>query len=113
MLEALKVIHEKNWKRLGVLEHIHLPDRGWTPVAILADHATSFLVLPRCRHFYLSFSVSAGLRDKFPYTSLRIYSLLVSAGCSVGATVSCDEDLEEGEDELEEIVDRPGTTNGT
>ena len=48
---ALKVIHEKNWKRLGVLKHIHLPDRGCTPVATLADHATSFLVLPRCRHF--------------------------------------------------------------
>ena len=29
-------------------------------------------------------------------------------------TVSCDEDVEEtGEDEAEELVDRPGTTNGT
>ena len=59
------------------------------------------------------FSVSVGPRDKFPCTSSRIYSLLVAARCSVGATVTCDEDLEEGEDELEEIVDRPGTTNGT
>ena len=23
---VLKVVHEKNWKRLGVLEHNHLPD---------------------------------------------------------------------------------------
>ena len=55
VLAAVKVIHENNWKRLGVLEHLHLPDRAWTPVAILADHATSFLVLPRCRHFYWGF----------------------------------------------------------
>ena len=27
--------------------------RAWTPVAILADHAPSFLVLPRWRHFCL------------------------------------------------------------
>ena len=29
-------------------------------------------------------------------------------------TVSCDEDVEEvGEDDVEEFVDKPGTTNGT
>ena len=54
LLTALKVIHEKNWKRLGVLEHLHLPDHAWTLVAVLADHATSFLVLFRRRLFYLS-----------------------------------------------------------
>ena len=38
-------------------------------------------------------------------------SLLVDAGCSVGITVSCDEDVGNvGEDELEELADRPGTT---
>ena len=26
LLAALKVIHEKNWRRFGVLEHFHLPD---------------------------------------------------------------------------------------
>ena len=32
----------------------------------------------------------------------------------MGVTVSCDEDVGEvGEDELEELVDRPGTMNGT
>ena len=45
-LTALKVIHERNVKRLGVLEHFHLPDRAWTLVAILAFFATSFPVLP-------------------------------------------------------------------
>ena len=41
-------------------------------------------------------------------------SLLVDAGCTVGVTASCDEDGGDvGEDELEELVDRPGTTNGT
>ena len=32
----------------------------------------------------------------------------------VGVTVACEEDVGDvGEDELEELVDRPGTTNGT
>ena len=32
----------------------------------------------------------------------------------MGVAVSCDEDVgEEGEDEVEELVDRPGTTKGT
>ena len=80
----------------------------------MADHATSFLVLPRCLHFYLGFSVSAGPCNRFPCTSSLILSLLVDAGCSVGVTVSCDEDVgDEGEGELEELVDRPGTTKGT
>ena len=41
-------------------------------------------------------------------------SLPVDAGCSVGVTASCDEDVRDvGEDELEEPVDKPGTTIGT
>ena len=41
-------------------------------------------------------------------------SLLVNAGCSVGVTLSCDEDAGEASaDEFEESVDRPGTTNAT
>ena len=46
--------------------------------------------------------------DEFPRTSSLILSHLTDAGCSVGVTVSCDENVGEvGEDELEELVDRP------
>ena len=46
-----------------------------------------------------SFSVSAGPCDEFPRTSSIKLSLLVDAGCSVGVTVSCYEDVGEvGED---------------
>ena len=59
-------------------------------------------------------SVSADPCDGFLYDSSLIISLLSVAGFSVLPTVSCDEDVEEtGEDEVEELVDRPGTTNGT
>ena len=60
------------------------------------------------------FSGSAGPCDEFPRTSSLILSLLVDAGYSVEVPVSCDEDVGEvGEDAVEELVDRPGTTNGT
>ena len=56
------------------------------------------------------FSVSAGSCDGLLHTVLLELSLLVDAGCSA----SCDEDVDDvGEDELEELVDRPGTTIGT
>ena len=80
----------------------------------MADHATSFLVHPRCRHFKKCFSVSAGPCDRFPCTYSLVLSLLFDAEYSVGVTVSCDEDAGEvGEDEVEELVDRPGKTKGT
>ena len=45
---------------------------------------------------------------------LLALSILVYAGCCVEITASCDEDVgDAGEDELEELEDRPGTTNGT
>ena len=45
---------------------------------------------------------------------LLVLSLLLSAGCCEETSASCDEDVGEvGEDEHEELVDRPGTTNGT
>ena len=67
----------------------HLPDFPSTLLAILADHATRFLVLP---HSYSHFLL---MRDA-PWE-----------------LVSCDEDVGEvGEDELEELVDRPETANG-
>ena len=60
------------------------------------------------------FSVSADLCDRFHRDFSLIISLLSAAGFPVQITVSCDEDVEEaGEDEVEELVDRPGTTNGT
>ena len=75
-------------------------------VAILADNATSLLVLPRCLHFCLGFRFLLVHTTCFPYSPF-----LVDAGCSVGVTVSCDEDVREvGENEVEELVDRPGTT---
>ena len=58
---------------------------------------------------FIGFSVSAGPCDRFPCTSSLILSLLSVAGCFVGVTVSCDEDVGEvGEDELEELVARQG-----
>ena len=60
------------------------------------------------------FSVSADPRDRFPRDSSLTVSLLSVAGFSVLITVSCDEDVDEAsEDEVEELVDRPGTTNGS
>ena len=113
LLAALKVIHENNWKRLGVLEHYHLPD-------FLELFQPFWLIMRRVSSYFLvvvilfGFSVSTGPCDRFPCTSSLILSLLVGAGCSVGVTVYCDEDVREvGEDEVEELVDRPGTTKGT
>ena len=60
------------------------------------------------------FSVSAGSCNGFHRNSALIISLLSVAGFSVPNTESCDEDVEEvGEDEAVELVDKPGTTNGT
>ena len=60
------------------------------------------------------FSVSADPRDGLPRDSSLIISLLSDAGFSVLITVYCDEDVDEaGEDEVEELVDTPGITNGT
>ena len=45
---------------------------------------------------------------------LLVLSLLYDAGCCVRARASCGTDVGDvGEDELEELVDEPGTTNGT
>ena len=64
--------------------------------------------------FLFVFSFSADPRDGIPRNSSLTISLLSFAGFSVLITVSCDEDVDEaGEDEVEELVDRPRTTNGT
>ena len=60
------------------------------------------------------FSVSADPRDAFPGDSSLMISLLSAAGFSVLITESCHEDDEEvGVGVVEELVDKPGTTNGT
>ena len=59
--------------------------------------------------FLLGFSISAGPCDRFPCTSTLVLSLHGVAGCTVG-----DEDVGEVDElEVEELLDRPGTTNGT
>ena len=66
---------------------------------------------PSLSSFFFGFSVSVGPRDESPRTQSLILSLLVDAGCSVGVTASCDEDVGDvGEDEVEELVDRARTT---
>ena len=101
LLAAPKVIHEKNWKHVEVLETFHQPIHPWTPVANPAHLATHHSAIPR-RHF---------LFPRADESSLA-FSLLLVAGISVSVTVSCDENVGEV-DEVEELVDEPGTTNGT
>ena len=59
-------------------------------------------------------SISVDSRHEFPRAdeSSLAFSLLLVAGISVSVTVSCNEDVGEV-DEVEELVDKPGTTNGT
>ena len=94
-----------------------LPDNEGSAVALVHHSGRSCDEFPRTfslSSFLFGFSISAGPCDEFPRTPSRILSLLVDAGCSMDVTASCDEDEEDvGEDELEELLDRPGTTNGT
>ena len=62
--------------------------------------------------FLFGFSTSAGPYDRFLCTSTLVLSLLGVAGCSVGVTVSFDEDAREvGEGEVEELVERSSPCN--
>ena len=116
LLAAPKVIHEKNWKCLDVLEHFHQPVHAWTPVANPAHLATHHSVILRRRHFYLVFRFLLIHATSFfvlmsPRSSFHFYLLLEF---SVSVTVSCDEDVGEvDEDEVQELVDKPTTTKGT
>ena len=79
----------------------------------MADHATGFSVLLRCL-FWGGFRFSVGPRDASPRTSSLILSLLVDAGCCVGATASYNTDVGDvGVVELEELVNDQRTTIGT
>ena len=65
-------------------------------------------------HFYLCFWFLLIHATGFSCDTAPTISLLSVAGFSVLITVSCDEDAEEeGVGVVEELVDKPGTTNGT
>ena len=60
------------------------------------------------------FLVSGGSCEGSLRTVLLLLSFLVDAGCNVGITASCGTDVgDAGAAELEELVDKPGTTVGT
>ena len=66
------------------------------------------------RSFVFGFSIFVESRDESPRTSSLILSRLIDAGCCVRVTTSFDEDEGDvGEDELEELVDKRGTTTCT
>ena len=99
-----------------VLENFHPQDSPFILLTILADHATGLPVPSRCLKFSFRFWFSSGSLDGSPRTvsMLLVLSLLVDAGCCVGTTPSCDNDVgDAGVAELEEPVDKPGTTIGT
>ena len=73
-----------------------------TPAASPAIHAIDRFVLLRVLFF--CFSVSADLCS-------GVLPLLSVAGFSVSVTESCDEEV--GVDDVEKLVDKPGTTDGT
>ena len=70
-----------------------------------------------CPSFLFLFSVSVGLCSGFPRSSSLVLPLLSGTGFSVyllSNTESCDEDDDEvGVGVVEELADKPGTTNGT
>ena len=76
---------------------------------ILADHPTSLPVPARCPQVHV-FSVSVGSSDRSLRAWLLVLSLRVVAGRNVETTKSCGNGAVV---ELEEPVDRPGTTIGT
>ena len=114
LLAAPKAIHGKNWEILDVLEHFHQSILPWTPVAKQAHLATHHHPPSPRRFFLIGFSISVGSRHEFPRAneSSLALSLLLGAGISVSVTVSCDEDVGEVV-ELEELMDKTDTTNGT
>ena len=66
------------------------------------------------RPSFCLFAVSVGLWSGFPRSSSLTLPLLSAAGFSVPITESCVEDVEEeGVDDVEELVDKPGKKNGT
>ena len=112
LLAAPKVIHEKSWRSIDVVEHSYPPDSPWNPAVVPGHLATHHSVILR-RHFYLGFRFLL-ICATVPCAndSSLVLSLLLVAGCCVEVTVSCDEDVREV-DEEEELADKPSMTNGT
>ena len=90
------LIHEKNSRvRPYELEHVHPPHSPQMLLTIQADRATGFS--ERSRSIFVC-----------------CWFLLVYAGCNVGMTASCDEDVGDvGVAELDEPVEKPGSAIGT
>ena len=96
-----------------MVKHSYPPDSP--PVAKSGTSCNSSLYNSSSSFIFIGvFGFYAVPSDKFHHNFSPIISLLFVAGLSVLITVSSDEDVEEiGEDEREELVDRPRTTNGT
>ena len=97
---------------------IHRPNFLWNPAASPASHATDRFVLLRVLHFYFSFRFLLIYAACFPVTPHSYFHFFrlrdVSMYLQRSNTESCDEDVEEVDvDDVEELVDKPGTTNGT
>ena len=102
-----------SWKELGEHwcgEHSDPPDSPWNPVAIPENLAiVHFVIRRRLLHFYLCFRFLLIHATGFPgllthnFTSFCCW--IFRADHSILRWT--------GEDEVEELVDRPGTTNGT
>ena len=83
-----------------------------------ASHAIDRSVLLRVLHFDLCFRFLLVHAAGFPCSSSLVLPLLSGTGFSVylltSNTESCDEDVGEiGVGVVKELVDKPGTTNGT
>ena len=114
MLADLKVIHEKELEASRCSGTLSSTRFSLNSCSHSGRSCDKFPCTSTSSSFLSGFSVSAGPRDRFACTYSLIFSLLVDAGWSVRVTLSFDEDVEEaGADEVEELVDRPGTTNGT
>ena len=126
LLAAPLVIHEKNWKCLDIqaqgwhvvlLKYFHRPNFLWTPAASPASQAILRLVL-LCVLLYFWFrfllvyasGFSVALHSYFHFFLVLEFSVYLLTS----NTESCDEDDEKvGVGVVEELVDRPGATNGT
>ena len=127
LLATPLVIHEKNWKCLdaqapglpvAAKNNFHRPHFLWTPAASPASHAIDRSVLLRVLHFYLCFRFLLIHAPGFTVTPHSYFHFILlrdfSAYLLTSKTESCDEDVEEvGVGVVEELVEKPGTTNGT
>ena len=108
--------HEKNWKCLDIqaqgypvalTDYVHRPNSLRTPAANPAIHVIDRFVHLRVLHFYFCFRFLLIHAAGFPVAPHSYFT---------GKTESCDEDDEDDEevgvDVMEELVDKPGTTNG-